>query len=284
MTNEFWADRYSWPNDPRGYVFLARVVDELGKALNGSAWTGEEYLIEFPDQLPVEMPRHTYDQQDGYALLKERRPDLNLPPANKWNTPQVSLTADQWAAAVAVNKAMTDEVRPSFQRKAILEAEIARLCEAGELKSWYRPKPGGELSPIPPSWWNTEMYRNRFVVCQMHPRDPYGIGFGGEDFAWIFVSRESLERCVSLLPHKEMAAVQGHLSPYLRMMLSVARSLEITVDNQPKKEIVVEQLRKSWSGKVPLSAKLVDAMATLLREPESQLGRARNKKNEDRNS
>ena len=57
MTNEFWANRYSWPNDPKGYVFLARAVDELGQALNGSGWTGKEYLIEFPSQLPLEMPR-----------------------------------------------------------------------------------------------------------------------------------------------------------------------------------------------------------------------------------
>jgi hypothetical protein len=51
--------------------------------------------------------------------------------------------------------------------------------------------------------------------------------------------------------------------------------MQITPQNQPKKELVVDEIKKTWSG--PLSDKLVKAMATLIREPESQLGRAKKK-------
>jgi hypothetical protein len=58
-------------------------------------------------------------------------------------------------------------------------------------------------------------------------------------------------------------------------MLAVTKSMQITPQNQPKKELVVDEIKKTWSG--PLSDKLVKAMATLIREPESQLGRAKKK-------
>jgi hypothetical protein len=58
-------------------------------------------------------------------------------------------------------------------------------------------------------------------------------------------------------------------------MLSVARKLEITPSNQPKKEVVIEALREAWTRSPELSDNKIESMATLLREPESELGRAR---------
>ena len=40
---EFWSMPSSWPMDPAGYVFLARAMDELGRARYGRDWTGEEF-------------------------------------------------------------------------------------------------------------------------------------------------------------------------------------------------------------------------------------------------
>jgi hypothetical protein len=38
---------------------------------------------------------------------------------------------------------------------------------------------------------------------------------------------------------------------------------------------VIVALRNAWRGSAPLSEKLIETMAALMREPESQLGRAR---------
>lgn len=90
------------------------------------------------------------------------------------------------------------------------------------------------------------------------------------------ITRESLDRYLSAHPFaKPPVGVQHHLSPYMHLMLSVAQRLSITVEHQPKKEIVIEELRRCWPSSVPRSENLLDAMATLLREPGSQLGRAK---------
>jgi hypothetical protein len=38
----FWADRPNWAVDSEDYVFLARAFEEVGKAMFGRAWTGDE--------------------------------------------------------------------------------------------------------------------------------------------------------------------------------------------------------------------------------------------------
>jgi hypothetical protein len=55
-------------------------------------------------------------------------------------------------------------------------------------------------------------------------------------------------------------------------MLAVSEKMGITGANQPKKIAVVEEIRGTWRLG-PLSAKLSEAMATLIRDPESQLGK-----------
>ena len=47
---------------------------------------------------------------------------------------------------------------------------------------------------LSPAAWNTERIWARFFFCQMNPRDPFGIGVAGDDYQYIFVSRESLDR------------------------------------------------------------------------------------------
>jgi hypothetical protein len=57
-------------------------------------------------------------------------------------------------------------------------------------------------------------------------------------------------------------------------MLGVAEKLQITPENQPKKASIVAELEAAWTLSDPLSANMIEAMATALREPGSQLGRA----------
>ncbi|HUX80042.1 MAG TPA: hypothetical protein VMW10_09925 [Alphaproteobacteria bacterium] len=71
----------------------------------------------------------------------------------------------------------------------------------------------------------------------------------------------------------------GYTTPYLEMMLEVIRELKITRENQGKKEAIAALFEEKLAGHktTPLSQKLADAMATLVRLPESQQGRAKRK-------
>ena len=69
----------------------------------------------------------------------------------------------------------------------------------------------------------------------------------------------------------------GYTTPYLEMMLEVISALGISKENQVKKEAVTALFAKKLIDHklTPPSQKLADAMATLVRLPESQQGRAK---------
>ncbi len=71
----------------------------------------------------------------------------------------------------------------------------------------------------------------------------------------------------------------GYTTPYLEMMREVIRELEISKENQGKKEAISAIFEKKLADHkmTPSSQKLADAMATLVRLPESQQGRAKRK-------
>jgi len=75
------------------------------------------------------------------------------------------------------------------------------------------------------------------------------------------------------------AISSGYTTPYLEMMQEVIRELEISKENQGKKEAIAALFAKKINDHkmTPPSQKLADAMATLVRLPESQQGRARRK-------
>jgi hypothetical protein len=68
-----------------------------------------------------------------------------------------------------------------------------------------------------------------------------------------------------------------YTTPYLEMMQEVIREFEISKDNQGKKEAIAASFAKKLVDHklTPPSQKLADAMATLVRLPESQQGRAK---------
>jgi hypothetical protein len=75
------------------------------------------------------------------------------------------------------------------------------------------------------------------------------------------------------------AMASGYTTPYLEMMGEVIREQEISKENQEKKEAIAALFVKKLADHklTPPSQKLADAMATLVRLPESQQGRAKYK-------
>lgn len=77
----------------------------------------------------------------------------------------------------------------------------------------------------------------------------------------------------------EPAISSGYTTPYLEMMGEVIRELKITREHQGKKEAIAASFAKKLVDHklTPPSQNLADAMATLVRLPESQQGRAKHK-------
>jgi hypothetical protein len=296
----FWAKPQNWPHDPLGYVFLARAVANIGRAVFGDEWTGRESSTEGVRGLPPLRRSSTSDRLHAHEILAQRDPEYlrwRAAEAHSHNATtsmaEVSLsssttkqlppyytaegwTSEWWSAARTRMQREEDAQRPIFERLARVQREIVIRCESGELSSAIRPRPGGEMKPVPRNWWNTENWLYRFAFCQLHPTDPFGTDVSGERHCWIYLTEESLTKFVATQSHgtkaEEFDAI--HLSPYLKMMLVVNKRLGISPDNQPKKEVVLAELRACWKVPVRLSDRLLNAAATMLREPEAQSGKA----------
>ena len=167
----------------------------------------------------------------------------------------------------------------ALKRLRAVQEEIVTQCEAGELVVAYRPTLGGAMRPMARELWNTdrEKWIARFYYCQFHPSEPFAGGIAGKDYCNIFITAESLDRFLLSQPFAVVEAPAGHLSPYLKIMLAVANKAGVTLDNQPPKASLEAEIDAMWTGDSPLSANLRQAMATLIREPDSQLGRGKKK-------
>jgi hypothetical protein len=253
----FWADPGRWPADPSGYIFLARAFHEIGRARFGNDWTGHEpYAASIPD--PVLL-----------ALLKK---------PNSARTAEENERLIRLRASYAATRQRN--LKESEARARVIEKDIIKRCESGELLAAVRPTRGGAMTSVPAHYWNGADPAPRFYGCQMSMTDPFGRAVAGDGYSYIFVQHASLEKL--LLSQPFSAKPQGldfHLSPYMQTLVTVARKLLITPKDQPKKEAIIAEIRATWTGRPEALGKtLVEYMATILREPESQLGRARKPK------
>jgi hypothetical protein len=125
--------------------------------------------------------------------------------------------------------------------------------------------------------WNAEDLGWRFGHYRMSLRSPFEQSQLG-DTQWIFLSRESLDQYLMQQPYGPVPVqAPKHLSPYVRFLIFLTEHMGLTPENQPTKEEVVAKIDEKWTGP-KLSNNLRKVMATLVREPESQLGRAKKKK------
>ena len=291
----YWLNQWQWPADPYGYVFLFRAVHRIGRALFGDAWTGGEPSTEYPRPLyaPLLGKPNVADARRAEELLTKHRPELLARlgrepfPLSLNNRSTLRPTvpvfrSEEWDVAVALAQAELQEAAPRLRRFARVKQVIARAGESGALAFSARPVRGGAMYVVPREHWNTDNWEPRFTIGQYNPSDPYGAAFAGEKFYCLFVEEESLATLVVALsgaPVAESAAgPEATLSPYLRFMLALSRRLNLSPENQIPKAALEAEIKNAWRGDPPLSERLVQAMATLMREPESQLGRNRGRK------
>ena len=151
------------------------------------------------------------------------------------------------------------------ERRTKIARLIAEQSGLNNLKTFFLQQ-NGRMSCIKSYYWNADDFQDLFHKCK--------ISISGEK-CWIFVERSSLDAFIRTQPHLGPVSTGApHYSPYLKVMLFVCEKMRITPEHQPKKTQIETEIKAAWRGSKILSQNLIDAMATLVREPESQGGRA----------
>ena len=254
MHYAIWNREEAWPADTDTHVFIARAVQRVGRAMHGSEWLGYEVKVRAKG-IPL---ARGGEMTILFVPRRLGRPG-KMPPPNPH--PPIE---DEPAALRRVEKVY----------RAIVAA-----CQSGKLETAARARIGGEIHELPKSVWNTERWRSRFETGELDVEHPFQHPFKRDQGSWIFIGSRTLSQFLLTLADQPPSDVElPHLSPYLRVLLAVAKKLDITPDHQPLKKTVIAELEASWKGESPLSDSLLRAMGTILREPESGLGKARKQK------
>ncbi|HEY8596256.1 MAG TPA: hypothetical protein VIL84_13520 [Devosiaceae bacterium] len=256
-----------WPRDTKEFVFLARAFHRVGTKIFAGGWSGAEPYTEYAIRLPK-------DQAAANAAeMEEAREILFWHLEHEQYEPPYS--TELWEKACAFNEKDNQERHAAIKRMRRARTTMATAFADGELSCHLRPILGGKISAqLDPDLWNTEEIDARFETCQMSDQ-PFDF-YASYDRQWIFVGRESLDRyCGGLGTTPVQPEISQHLSPYLKLMITVSGALQVSPENQPKLEEVLAKLRELWPDNLTMSDRMLNAMATAIREPEMQLGRAR---------
>jgi hypothetical protein len=189
--NRFWSPdgKASWPIDTSSHIFLGRVIHPLGRALLGDEWTGTE---DYPD--------------DGEIF------------------PSLDLTHNEWAAQLKAIATSREQLSSAESRFFAVQDKIAALAESELLVTAWRPSKGGDPVEIPRSWWNTEKIRSRFYACKINTVNPFSDAIGGDHFAWIFVTKKSIDEQVELLGR--------HVAPAQAATVKAEKQCQVWLEQQ----------------------------------------------------
>lgn len=281
-----------WPRNPTGWVFLGRAVHAVGRLLFptwkkytpygllpdsmvGAAWGDVLMAEEEQSQYASWLINKRGDDAD--YIYRTNRPFDYLEPENECSTVTdaewdlaCDLSQEEWAIGMG-NRRMFDEV----------QLHLVQEAEAGRIIFGSRPLHGGEPKPMPKDWWFTDRYRMRFETLTFDPADPFAQTAPDQKIAQhLFIQADGLADLLDRKPRPEkldeQPTIVENLSSYMRLMLEVQDHLQIEPSAPPKKASIVHEIQSRWSAyDLPASANLVNAMATLLRDPESQAGRGR---------
>jgi hypothetical protein len=223
-----------------------------------------------PDEWPNDPPGHVFlaraFDEIGVAMFGEKWP-------KKEEKPERELTVEDLDADDLALSETQDEHQTMW---VAIKDEIVKQCLKRDLVSAVRAIEGGAMTKVKSEMWNAENLDWRFLHCQMSLRSPFERSPSGGTH-WIFLSRESLDQYLMRQPYGPTPFQSPkHLSPYVRFLIFLTEHMGMTSDYQPTKEEVIATIDEKWTGP-KLSNNLRKVMATLVREPESQLGRAKKK-------
>jgi hypothetical protein len=223
---DFWTNQNKWPRDNSSHVFLARAVHRVGECLFNDEWSEKDTQIELMPALPE---NNVDDLSSRLRVAQILRSPWLFPnrAATKENLKGSArsllrvmpppVNNDEWAAARSIVAKDHADKLPGLKRFTSVKEKIIELADAGKLLTAIRARAGGDLTPLPPWWWNSERILYRFDLCQLNPADPFGTASTGDGYWWIFVTRQSLEMQLSALsqPARQSSKVQVQCAKWL---------------------------------------------------------------------
>lgn len=272
----------NWPADDDGHVLLSRAFDTLGKKRFPGVWSGKERLAISPTPvLPLRKESASRTDWDnawhhlGYVRFDRL---LAISKPQSWVTaflgrvqPNAWTDAD-WSVAREDSIQLFEHLEPVAKRASAVRSEIARRCQSGDLVSMARPTIGGALMPIAPDAWETSGLAAWFHTCKIPLGKFCDCRVADNEFGWIFITANSLERVRRFRNAKTKA--RPYRSVYMRTMDKVISEERITAKDQSRVELLSAIfMEKLQEIQPPISEHLAKAMASLIREPESQLTR-----------
>lgn len=276
----FWTPGAAIPEAQDGYLFPVVAFNKAGRALAPDEWTDDEMRIGSLEwgllpELPPTAFTASGERDDDHAYL-EVKYHIARSAMSDMGKAVPSYTPKFCRADYDQVRALGVELRPAWVKARLLRDMVLRtLCRAvasGELEAIVRPKGSGDEQPMERRFWKTDDYAKRFIPCAINPDFPDDES--ADRTHRFFIEEASLDRVIERVMHKDAPApsqLSGvHLSPYLQMMIEVARTLAIGPDlqDQPSAdELNYQILEANKRFKIDLSPTDITKMATFIREP-----------------
>jgi hypothetical protein len=269
-TREFnWADEVQWPFAGPDYVFAAGALNVVGRELFPD-WTGDELnscyktgrqLRSLSESLPEQVNRRF----DAKWLLKKFKSK---------DVPAEEFTEQDWQEARDAYADYEQAGRDARTRIAQAAIAVRNRAAAGNLVGAIKHN-DGHFGDFAKERWQRENSLDWITSGEVVCGDVFPSALGNNrDTHHLFFRRDSL---VLSLDRSQQSL--GYLSPYMRLMLDVVQACAISVESQSKIDDVIQPfIDAEWEKRgLPESEKLRTAMATMVREPSAQAGRAKRK-------
>jgi hypothetical protein len=201
-----WSDQTTWPDDADGHIFLARVIDRVGRRLFAD-WTGDEQCADhIPKPLSAVLDRFVddFDRGDAYELLLQSGEFPDLPPTFVYRStnreipegfvglsdrrlrqlgyspcpqqtpssepksnPTTVFTDEQWAAAVQLREQKRRAVSERQGRFIAAKKEVSKILAEGSIGISLKTE--GAVQPslsLDAGVWNIK-HQDAFVRCTL---------------------------------------------------------------------------------------------------------------------
>jgi hypothetical protein len=287
------------PDDSAECRFLGRAYHDIAKQMFPE-WTGKELALNLPDLLPDAIEYHPTLLSNGaeddknvpaewyepprratleyaYDLLHAYQPELRPKPRlamgmfGGFSLAPPKFTLQEWEIAQEINKAHHEIVRQGMLRRRRVDKAICELCEAGILRTRLRRPEGGEFSPVlPPAYWRTENYGERFISWRMSPLNPFST-YG--ELHFVFVEKSSLAVALAR-PGAGSAytpqAMSGFVSDQMQFLLCIARKCEISAEDPLTIEAIKAQILEDWPWEKGPGKTELNYMASIVRNRDAR--------------
>jgi hypothetical protein len=294
------------PESTSDYIFISDAQNEIGRAMFGSQWSGDEPTTELPPILPTRIPNgmnrlldfaiedkttaiarfatpiDTATTEYAYRLLCTHHSELRPPTyffgalAPSLPGQERSFTVKQWEAIEVSWQKHQSDARDAIDRNLKVTKKIKLLVVENVLKCVLRKVEGGPFSEPLEGWsWNTENIQERFHSYRMNPTNFFAPC--NSDSRWIFFTKKSVEQAKWQIETPDQRPSErsdgpAYLPEYMQCALAVMQGEKITEANQPTIEYLIAAIPRYWKHPTKLSGTAKKMIAKMVRSMESKSG------------